>query len=709
MTSALSAQTRSAQTRSARTRPRRLLLLFLVLASTCAAALVLGTILAADGFSLLELAILVLFSTLFAWITTSFWICVIGFVVHLGAISRRGLHATAAVERLERPSTTALVMPIYNEDPARVVAGLKATLDSLCENDTSGGFDLFILSDTTDPDIWLAEEMAWSHLNREFAGRIDIFYRHRPRNLARKSGNIADFCESWGYRYDYMIVLDADSVMSGDCLTRMVARMDSHPRVGLIQVPPVPVMRESLFARAQQFASSLYGPTFAAGLGYWLEGDSNYWGHNAIIRVQPFMEHCGLPVLPGREPGGGEILSHDFVEAALLRRAGWEVWLADDLSGSFEEPPPTLIDHAKRDRRWCQGNLQHIGVLLARGLRPLSRLHLGMGVMSYLSSLMWLLLLVLSGLEAWRQSQTEHSYFIEGDLFPNWPVSYAFEATTLLAITLAILYLPKLFGYLALFGERRRLLAHGGAIKAALSVVLESLMSILLAPILMLFQSGFIVSILAGRSVRWASQHRDDEETSWREAAAAHGVQTAVALAAGTLSAVYIPDFFLWLTPVLIGPLLSIPLSRFTSRVDVGRKLKDWGLFLTPAETDPPRVLQLLARNLSARLSAGPEDPTDALFEQAIHDPFMNALHRTLLERQPRAKSERLRLDGLIARVQENGAASLSRDEKRDLLCDPTSMATLHALAWQARDGTPPEPKLSEPKRGPEPQGAAAG
>ncbi|MGE5768003.1 MAG: glucans biosynthesis glucosyltransferase MdoH, partial [Bacteroidota bacterium] len=568
---------------------------------------------------------------------------------------------------------------------------------------TEGRYDLYILSDSTDPEIWLAEELAWSRLNREFAGRVDVFYRHRPRNLARKSGNIADFCESWGYRYDYMIVLDADSVMSGDCLTRLVRRMDRNPRVGLIQVPPVPVLRESLFARSQQFASSVYGPPFAAGLAYWLEGDSNYWGHNAIIRVKPFLEHCGLPVLPGREPFGGEILSHDFVEAALLRRGGWEVWLADDLGGSFEEPPPTLIDHAKRDRRWCQGNLQHIAVLASRGLRPLSRLHLGMGVMSYLSSLLWLLLLVLSGLEALRQAQTEHSYFIEGDLFPNWPVSYEFEATTLLAITLVILYLPKLLGYFTLFGDRRRLLAHGGAVKAFISVVLESLMSILLAPILMLFQSGFIVSIFAGRSVRWAPQQRDDEETSWREAIAAHWSHTVIALAAGTVSYLYIPNFFLWLTPVLIGPALSIPLARFTSRVDVGRKLLSWGIFLTPCESDPPRVLQMLKRNMSERTPAiVPELKRSSLFDQAIADPFMNALHRTLLERQPRAKSERLRLDGLIARLQENGAESLTREEKRDLLCDPTSMATLHALAWQGRE---------EPPAGgdhPTPRGAAA-
>ncbi|GAB4224067.1 MAG: glucans biosynthesis glucosyltransferase MdoH [Kiloniellaceae bacterium] len=678
-------------------RLRRWFLLLLVLASTAAAVIVLGTILAAEGFSLLELGILFLFSALFAWITTSFWISTIGFAVRLLGLRRQrsatGAQATGAPGT---SGTTALVMPIYNEDPTRVAAGLRATLESLLDSRPAGRFDAYLLSDTTDPDIWLAEELAWSRLNREFAGRIDVYYRHRPRNLARKSGNIADFCESWGQRYDYMVVLDADSVMSGDCLTELVARMDANPRVGLIQVPPLPVLRESLFARSQQFASSVYGPPFAAGLAYWLEGESNYWGHNAIIRVAPFMEHCGLPELPGREPFGGEILSHDFVEAALLRRAGWEVWLADDLGGSFEEPPPTLIDHAKRDRRWCQGNLQHLGVVAARGLRPLSRLHLGMGVMSYLSSLLWLALLVLSGLEAWRQSRTDHSYFIEGNLFPNWPVSYAFEATTLLAITLAILYLPKIYGYLILLGERRRRVAHGGALKAGLGVVLESLMSILLAPILMLFQSGFIVSILAGRSVRWASQQRDDGETSWREAVAAHWPHTVVALLAGGFAYAANPVFFWWLTPVLAGPALSIPLSRFTSRADVGRRLRAWGIFLTPCESARPEVLQRLL-DIQAQPAAPlvPPDTTSqassgtTLFEQAIRDPFVNALHRTLLERQPRSKSERLRLDGLIARVQEAGAAALSREEKRDLLGDATSMATLHALAWQAEAPVP--------------------
>ena len=280
---------------------------------------------------------------------------------------------------------------------------------------------------------------------------------------------------------------------------------------------------------------------------------------------------------------------------------------------------------------------------------------------------------------------------MEGDLFPNWPVSYAFEAATLLAITLSILYLPKVFGYLTLFLDRRRLVAHGGGVKAGLSLLLESLTSILLAPILMLFQLGFVVSILAGRSVRWAAQKRDDGETSWAEAGAVHLSHTLVAAAAGWVSWHYLPDFFPWLTPVLAGPLLAIPLSRLTSRVDLGRIFRRWGLFLTPCEGDPPAVLEDLSQRLAAMERDGQGAPrSSALFEKAIADPFVNALHLTLLARESRTKSERLRLDALIAPNCRNRVVdSLTRTQRSDLLSDPASMTALHALAWQSSEEGP--------------------
>ncbi|WP_255210543.1 glucans biosynthesis glucosyltransferase MdoH [Methylogaea oryzae] len=323
----------------------------------------------------------------------------------LGAVARRRppRHyppAAPARRRCRRFSLrTAVVMPVYNEDPERVSAGLRSIWQSLKETGRDGEFDLFILSDTRDAQCWLQEELNWYQLCEETGAHGRVFYRNRVHNTSRKCGNIAEFCERWGGRYRYMIVLDADSIMGGSTLVKMVETMEAQPQVALIQTPPIPVNHESLFVRVLQFSSSLYGGMFAAGLNYWQMCDGNYWGHNAIIRLKPFVEHCHLPKLPGREPFGGEIFSHDFVEAALLRRAGWEVWLAYDMGESYEELPTTLIDFAKRDRRWCQGNLQHAGVLLVRGMRPLSRLYMLMGMMSYLSSPLWAMFLMVTGIE----------------------------------------------------------------------------------------------------------------------------------------------------------------------------------------------------------------------------------------------------------------------------------------------------------------------
>ena len=301
------------------------------------------------------------------------------------------------------------------------------------------------LSDTTQPDIWLQEEVAWAELCVELSAFGRIFYRHRRPNIKRKSGNIADFCRRWGKNYPYMIVFDADSVMAGATLVRMVTMMDHNPRIGILQTVPMAVGRQSLIARIQQFSGHVYGPMFAAGQHFWQIGDAQYWGHNAIIRIAPFMEHCGLSRLSGNPPLGGDILSHDFVEAALMRGAGWEVWLAYDLGGSWEEPPPTLIDELVRDRRWCQGNIQHIRLLLARRIRFIHRVLFLNGAMAYVSALLWLIFLSLSSAEAISQALWGPDYFpIAGGLFPDWPIWNLGWALTLLTTTFVVLLMPKI-------------------------------------------------------------------------------------------------------------------------------------------------------------------------------------------------------------------------------------------------------------------------
>ncbi len=379
----------------------RWLLALLTAGTTAVAAWTFWHVLSLSGAALIwAIPLLILFIPLFCCIALSFWIATAGLVRRLTEAPSNCQAAARSQAEAPLDCRTAILMPVYNESPHRVFAGLRAIHESLEATRQAPAFDIFVLSDTTDPDLWLAEELAWARLNQTVSQECHIYYRHRAKNVGRKSGNIADFCQRWGAGYRYMIVLDADSVMSGETIVELVRRMEQDDEIGILQSPPVPVNRGSLFARCQQFASAVYGPIFLEGFAWWTGSEGNYWGHNAIIRLAAFTKACGLPKLSGGGPLGGEILSHDFVEAALIRRAGFKVCMAHDLDGSYEECPPTLLDFAQRDQRWCQGNLQHLRLILSAGIHPVSRLHLSMGAMSYLSSPLWLLSLILSVLAA---------------------------------------------------------------------------------------------------------------------------------------------------------------------------------------------------------------------------------------------------------------------------------------------------------------------
>ncbi|HYA74016.1 MAG TPA: glucans biosynthesis glucosyltransferase MdoH, partial [Roseiarcus sp.] len=314
----------------------------------------------------LEWALVVLFVVNFSWIALAFTSSVFGFGWLLAKAPRLG----PLPRRLE--AKTAIVMPIYNEAPSRVFSAVQAICEDVAATGLGDAFDYFFLSDTTDANIWIAEERALLAMRERLPG-ARIYYRRRRKNVSRKAGNIADFVMRWGAAYPQMVVLDADSLMTADTIVRLAAAMEADPDAGIIQSLPLIVNRNTLFARLQQFAARIAGPIIAAGLAAWSGRDGNYWGHNAIIRTRAFADHCGLPDLAGRPPFGGHILSHDFVEAALIRRAGYAVYMLPTLGGSFEESPPSLIDLAARDRRWCQGNLQHIRVLPSKGFVLASR------------------------------------------------------------------------------------------------------------------------------------------------------------------------------------------------------------------------------------------------------------------------------------------------------------------------------------------------
>jgi membrane glycosyltransferase len=569
---------------------RRLILALLVLGGTALATRVLANVLVVDGVSLPEAGILLVFSLTFGWLAYGFWTAFAGFVVTL---TGRGLHdLKPSVADLSPAARTALVVPVYHEEPERVAARLRAIVRSLARTGQLALFDLFILSDSRDPQRIRAEEAVWARLRSEAGADGRVFYRNRLDNKGRKAGNIAEFCRRWGRHYAYFVVLDADSVMAGDTLVRLVQLMEANPRAGLLQTLPQPVGGETMFARALQFAARLYGPVYAAGLSYWFPGRGNYWGHNAIIRSEAFMTAAGLPTLSGRPPLGGEILSHDFVEAALLQRAGWSVWLVPELGGSYEELPANLRGYLARDRRWCQGNLQHVRLLTAKGLTAVSRLHLAMGAMSYVVSLLWFLLLALTTLEAARLYFWPHVGIPAASLFfQPWPVADPRQLISLAWITVGMLLLPKILplALALLSGPRRR--AFGGALRLLRGALAEAVFAVLLAPVLMVQHSKAVLSILLGRGVTWSAQQRDGESESWGAVAATLGDITLLGLLWAAAAYVVAPDLLLWLSPVFAGFAVAIPLAALSSRPELGAAARRRGWFLTPEECAPPLEL----------------------------------------------------------------------------------------------------------------------
>ena len=643
-----------------------------------------------QGLSGLEVALLLLFIPLFAHIAVGFCTALAGFyVINRGGDSAR-ISVCAPQGGPHRLASTAIVMPVFNEDVSRVFEGLRVVFKSVQQLEGADNFDFFILSDSNQPNQWIREEVAWAELCKQVGGFGKIFYRKRRQAINKKAGNVADFLRRWGKNYRYMVVLDADSIMTGEALGRLVSMMEATPSAGIIQTAPRTVRGESLYSRLQAFANRIYSPIYLAGLNYWQQHEGNYWGHNAIIRVQPFMEHCSLPELPGNEPFGGRILSHDFVEAALMRKAGWGVWLAHDVEGSYEEGPPTLIESAKRDRRWCQGNLQHTWLLTARGFRPANRFHLLMGVMAYVSSPLWLLFLILSTIEMVNLASGAH---------PDFPYPYADttslfgyalaipEALTLFSLTMLLLFLPKFASVVVLLGRRDEVAAFGGRWRVAMSAVLETAGSTLLAPVNMIFNTKFVIFTLLGQGVGWVAQKRaaDEDGTDWREAIITHGPPTVFGAVWGVSSLILIPAYFAWLSPVLAGLVCSIPLSIFLSKASFGRRARELGIFLTPEETTPPRELRMLEQNLAeCYRHLPPFEPLRADYGlmQAVLDPYINAMHVALLRQRRPSAGAREWFAKLQIRLLREGPDRFTTKEKMALLLDPQSMIRLHLELW---------------------------
>jgi membrane glycosyltransferase len=594
------------------------------LALTCWGGYEMFRVIDVGTITFLKWVLLVLFLANFSWIALSFAAAVVGFL-HLFFVRPK---PPALPEKLD--ARTAVVMPIYNEASSRVFGALQAIYEDLEATGLGGAFDWFFLSDTTDPDIWIAEERALIALRAKLGPDARVYYRHRPKNIARKAGNIADFVSRWGGAYEHMVVLDADSLMTGHAIASLAAAMEADPDAGIIQTLPLIINRNTLFARVQQFAARIYGPVIADGLSCWMGRDGNYWGHNAIIRTKAFADHCGLPHLRGKPPFGGHILSHDFVEAALMRRAGYAVYMLPSLGGSYEECPPSLIDVAARDRRWCQGNLQHISVLPAKGLTLSTRQHFTTGIMGYVASPLWLAQLLVGILLVLQASYIRPEYFSKDFmLYPTWPRFDAERSLELFIVTMAVLLAPKLFGLIvALFdGPTRR--GAGGAIGLVFSTLFEVIMSALLAPIMMMVHAGHVLHILFGFDTGWEPQRRNDGSIPFKSIMRRHRDHVVLGVISLVAALLISPSLAAWMSPTIAGLILAIVLSWATGLKTVGLALRRIGLLVTPEEHNPPPIA-MRANTLSAALAADGHDEADSL--RVIHgDPAFRAAHEDFL------------------------------------------------------------------------------
>ena len=687
------------------------------------------------GLPPLELALLLVFIPLFWQLCMGFWIAALGiWVRHVKGSDALSIDdkMTPEQEAAIPLAPTAVLIPVYNEDVLRVFEGVRAVYRSVEKTGKLEHFEFFILSDSDNPNRWIEEETAWMELCKQLNAFGKIFYRKRRKAINRKSGNVADFCRRWGAKYRYMVVFDADSVMSGETLVKMVRLMEKYPSTGILQTAPRAVFSETIFGRVFQFANALYSPVFMSGLNYWQAGESSFWGHNAIIRVKPFIEHCDLPELPGKEPFGGRILSHDLVEAALMRKAGYAVWLAPSLDGSYEEGPPTLIDSLKRDRRWCQGNLQHFWLLFSPAWKGLSRMNLAGGVLNYLTSPIWLAFLLLSAFlardnamnphvpptaepapivqlaqatesaiakapiaeekKAWLSEMRRDAAALARDM--KGSLKHWFEEVgdtpryLLFVVTMVMLFGIKTIIVTAVLLDRKRVAGFGGRASFLASIALETVFFALLAPILMVFHTKFVVMTVLGQGVKWVTQRRNiGEGIDWREPILTFGGVTLVfGFGWGIITLLVAPTFFWWLFPVLLGITLSIPFAIVTTLKMKEAPGATSGLFRVPDLVNEPPVLAKLREHLEkahARIEPHELLRADYGLMLVVLDPYINALHCSLLRQRKSPPPESRKYYATVAeRMLSEGPGAIKREDKLALLYDIESLNKLHLQVW---------------------------
>jgi len=616
--------------------------------------------------------VIALFPLLFSQIAIGFMLALFGFFDGLRGgdphhVMRRPWRKNEASVPL---AATAIVVPVFNEEVSRVAQGIENMWRSLEKTGQIEHFDFYLCSDSSDADHWIEEECAWLHLCQKLNAFGKIFYRKRRHSINGKSGNVADFCRRWGKRYRYMIVLDADSIMTGSTMVLLTRAMEANPEVGILQTQPVQFVGQSFFRRLLQFTGSVYGKIFSQGCSLAQMSSGAYWGHNAIIRIAPFIEFCDLPILPVSESRGRHVLSHDTVEAALMQKAGYDVWVAYDEGGSWEEGPPNLSDMLKRDRRWCAGNLQHFWFLFARGIGAGNRLQIWIGLMAYLSSPIWLAFLVAGSVSAFERKRFITFSAGPEDLDSLRPT----ETMLLFGITLVLLFLPRLLGLASRLPQARR---FGGFFRLLFSAFLETALSILMAPVLMLFHTLFVLQALLGWQIRWTTQNRSDTGLSFSHCVALYGWQSCLGLIGQSVAWYYLDTSSYWLLPIFAGWILAPVTAWVTASSALGKGLQKWGLFAIPEEMQVPPELEGLSGDDQAA-AAG------SLWPQALLSPYVQAIHTSMVRQRSAGSGDKPSpsLVALRERLIAEGPAALKPKEKMRVLWDVETVFWLHRELW---------------------------
>ncbi len=536
-------------------------------------------------FGPLDYALAALFAITLPWTVISFWNATIGLLIM--RFARDPVVAVTPVAgrvRGDEPITasTAILVCIRNEPPARVIRGLVPMMEGLAAAGVGGRFHLYVLSDTGDPAIAAAEEESFAALTGAWRDRMAVTYRRRALNAGFKAGNIRDFCDRWGIEHDFALVLDADSVMTANAVLRLVRIMQVAPRLGILQSLVIGMPSTSAFARLFQFGMRLSMRSYTIGSAWWQGDCGPYWGHNAIVRLAPFMAHCDLPILSQSALVSGHVLSHDQVEAVLMRRAGYEVRVLAEEGGSFEQNPPTLIEFIRRDLRWCQGNMQYWHFLVMRGLKPVSRYQLSFAILMFLGSPAWMGLLVLgTGAVALAGSS-------EAFIRP--------EAGMALFVTVLVMWFaPNIATAIDVLARPRLRRAFGGGIRFTLSAVAQTIFVLLLLPIMWFGHTLFLARLLLGRSVGWTAQARDDHEVPLELAARQLWPQTLLGLGTMIVLGGTVPAAIPYALFIAGGLVVAIPFAVLTAAPGLGRALVRIGFCRLPEETAPPAELAALA------------------------------------------------------------------------------------------------------------------